>query len=192
MPFYDAWVWRMNSAAGYTRVAITLHWLIALAIFANLALGSLMTEMAISPQKLRLYSYHKWLGVSVFVLALARIAWRLTHPSPALPLGLRPWERMAASVSHALLYALTLAVPLSGWLFSSAKGFQTVWFGVLPIPDLLAKDALLADFLVAVHGNLNGLMVLVVTAHVAAALKHHFLARDPVLARMLPLVRRGG
>jgi len=182
----------MNSAAGYTRVAITLHWLIALAMFANLALGSLMTEMAISPQKLRLYSYHKWLGVSVFVLALARIAWRLTHPPPALPLGLRPWERMAASVSHALLYALTLAVPLSGWLFSSAKGFQTVWFGVLPIPDLLAKDALLADFLVAVHGNLNGLMVLVVTAHVAAALKHHFLARDPVLARMLPLVRRGG
>ena len=81
---------------------------------------------------------------------------------------------------------------MSGWLFSSAKGFQTVWFGVLPIPDLLAKDALLADFLVAVHGNLNGLMVLVVTAHVAAALKHHFLARDPVLARMLPLVRRGG
>lgn len=181
----------MNTTVRYTRVAIALHWLIAAAIFANLVLGWVMTDMAISPQKLRFYAYHKWLGVSVFVLALARIAWRMTHPAPALPQAARPWERTAAGVSHFLLYGLTLAVPLSGWLFSSAKGFQTVWFGVLPIPDLLSKDALLADLLVAVHSNLNGLLVFLVAVHVAAALKHHFVARDPVLARMLPLARRG-
>ena len=174
----------------YTRVAIVLHWVIALAIFANLALGSIMTDMALSPQKLRLYSYHKWLGVSVFLLVLVRIGWRVVHPAPRLPLEIRDWERAAARVSHFLLYALTLAVPLSGWLFSSAKGFQTVWFGVLPIPDLLRKDALLADMLLAVHNNLNAVMVLLVMLHVLAALKHHYLARGEVLRRMLPWLRQ--
>lgn len=180
----------MSATARYTRVAIALHWLIAAAILANLALGTFMTDIDMSPQKLRFYAYHKWLGVSVFALALARIAWRATHPAPPPPAGGRRWEHVAARASHLLLYALTLAVPLSGWLFSSAKGFQTVWFGVLPIPDLLGKDALLAELLVVLHGNLNWLMVLLVALHAAAALKHHFLARDDVLARMLPLVRR--
>ncbi len=174
----------------YTRVAIGLHWLIAIAILANLALGLVMTEMAMSPQKLRFYSYHKWLGVSVFVLVLARIAWRIGHRAPPAPPGMRGWERTAAGVAHLMLYALTLAVPLTGWLFSSAKGFQTVWFGLLPIPDLLGKDPLLADLLVSFHRNLNYMMAALVLLHAGAALKHHFVSRDDVLARMLPFVRR--
>jgi cytochrome b561 len=178
------------AASRYTNVAIGLHWLIAVAILANLALGLFMTDMALSPQKLRFYSYHKWLGVSVFVLVLARIAWRIGHAAPPPPAGMRGWERTAAGVAHLLLYALTLAVPLTGWLFSSAKGFQTVWFGALPIPDLLGKDPLLADLLLAFHRNLNWLMAGLVVLHAGAALKHHFLARDEVLARMLPFVRR--
>lgn len=173
----------------YTRVAMALHWLIAAAIFANFSLGMFMTDMAMSPQKLRFYAYHKWLGVSVFLLVLARVAWRLGHPPPPLPPMAR-WERMSAGVAHLLLYVLTLLVPLSGWLFSSAKGFQTVWFGVLPIPDLIGKDALLADLLVAFHRNLNWLMAAVALLHVGAALKHHFVSRDAVLGRMLPGIGR--
>lgn len=180
----------MTAATRYTGVAVALHWLIALALLANLALGLSMTEMALSPLKLRLYAYHKWLGVSIFVLVFVRIAWRIGHAPPPPPAGQRGWERTAAGVAHLLLYLLTLAVPLSGWLFSSAKGFQTVWFGVVPIPDLLGKDALLAELLVAAHRNLNVLMAALVLLHAGAALRHHLVARDDVLARMLPFLRR--
>jgi cytochrome b561 len=170
----------------YTRVAVALHWLIAIAIFANFAFGTWMVELDLSPQKLRYYSYHKWLGVSIFLLVLARIAWRLGNRPPALPAHMPAWERMAAAVSHTALYALTLAVPLSGWLFSSAKGFKTVYFAVIPIPDLLAKNPPLADVLKEWHESLNYLMAALVVLHIAAALKHHLVDRDEVLTRMLP------
>jgi cytochrome b561 len=172
----------------FSRVAIALHWLIAAAIFGTFALGLYMHELPLSPTKLRLYSYHKWIGVTIFLLVLARIAWRLAHPAPALP-DMPRWQKFAAHLSHVLLYLLTLAVPLSGWLFSSASGLQTVYFGVLPIPDLLAKNKATAEMLKAVHYYLNMTMLALVVLHVAAALKHHFADRDDVLARMLPLVR---
>lgn len=173
----------------YSTVAILLHWLIALVILANFAFGTYMVDLPLSPTKLRYYSYHKWAGVTVFVLVAVRILWRLTHEPPPLPRGMSGLERALAGAAHGLLYCLTLAVPLSGWLFSSAKGFQTVWFGVLPIPDLLAKDPLLADILVEWHENLNFVMLAVIVLHVLAALKHHFRDRDDVLARMLPILK---
>jgi cytochrome b561 len=79
-----------------------------------------------------------------------------------------------------------LAIPISGWLMSSAKGYQTVWFGVLPIPDLLGKDKQLGDALADLHGALNGLLMFIVAIHVLAALKHHFIDRDNILRRILP------
>ena len=170
----------------YTRVAIALHWLIALAIFANLALGFYMADLEVSPQKLRLYSYHKWLGMTVLLLVLVRIGWRLSHRPPALPDSMRPWERTMAGVTHVVLYLLTLSVPLTGWLYSSAKGFKTMYLGLLPIPDLLAKDALLAPLLRDWHENLNWIMVALVILHVGAALKHLVVGHDDVLGRMVP------
>jgi cytochrome b561 len=176
----------------YTAVAIALHWLIALAILCNFALGLYMADLPISPAKLRLYSYHKWIGVTIFLLVLLRIAWRLTHPAPTLPASIPAWQRIAAGASHTGLYLLTLAVPLAGWLFSSASGFQTVYLGMIPIPDLIDKDRAAADALKAAHWYLNLTMAAVVALHVAAALKHHFHDRDEVLARMLPLIRPKG
>lgn len=173
----------------YTAVAILLHWLIAAAIFANFALGLYMHELPISPTKLRLYSYHKWAGVTIFLLVVVRLLWRFTHRPPELPPRMAGWERALATLAHVGLYALTLAVPLTGWLFSSAKGFQTVWFGVLPIPDLIAKNLELADVLKEMHESLNFLMLAVVVLHVLAALKHHVHDRDDVLVRMAPWIR---
>lgn len=170
----------------YTATAIALHWLIALGIGATFALGLYMHELPLSPTKLKLYSWHKWAGVGLFALACARLAWRLGHRPPALPPTMSPLARHAAGLAHGLLYALILAVPLTGWLMSSAKGFQTVWFGLLPLPDLVAKDAQLGERLEDVHKMLNFIMLSLVGAHVAAALKHHFIDRDGVLARMLP------
>ena len=183
----------MNSAiqrphTGYTHTAIGLHWLIAIAIIGSFALGLYMHELPLSPQKLKLYSWHKWAGVTIFLFALLRLTWRLTHRPPALPAGMPGWQRSAAEATHVLLYLLMFAVPLSGWLMSSAKGFQTVWFGVLPLPDLLQKDADLGDLLQQMHMLLNFTMAGLVGAHAGAALKHHFLDRDDILARMLPFL----
>lgn len=175
----------------YTRTAITLHWAIAMLIFATFPLGVYMHDLPLSPGKLRLYSYHKWIGVTIFLLAVLRISWRGTHRPPPLPASTPRWEKLAAGTVHYLLYILIVAVPLSGWLMSSAKGVQTVWFGVLPLPDLLAKNKELGDLLKEVHEGLNFTLLGLVLAHAGAALKHHFVERDEILARMIPFLGRG-
>jgi len=173
----------------YTRTSVTLHWLIALLIFAAFPLGLYMHDLTLSPYKLRMYSYHKWIGIAVLLLAVIRITWRTTHRPPAMPATMPGWEKFAAESVHYLLYALIFVVPVSGWLMSSAMGFQTVWFGVLPLPDLVGKNKELADVLHEMHELLNYLMLGLVFAHVGAALKHHFIERDDVLIRMVPFLR---
>ncbi len=173
----------------YGTAAIALHWIVALLIIANLALGLYTVEMPLSPEKLRNFSWHKWVGVTVFFLAALRLIWRLRHPAPALPPTMKTWERKAAHGSHVLLYLLFFATPLSGWLFSSASGFQTVYLGVLPIPDLLANNKELAEVLKVAHHWLAGALAALVAVHALAALKHHFVDRDDVLVRMLPFLR---
>ena len=170
----------------YTGTAKVLHWLVALIIIGLFVLGQYMSDLSMSPRKLQLYSWHKWFGVTVFLLVLVRLGWRLTHQPPRLPAQMPKLQQLASHVGHMALYGLMLAIPISGWLMSSAKGYQTVWFGVLPIPDLLGKDKLLGDLLAELHGALNGVLMFIVVIHVIAALKHHFIDRDDVLKRMLP------
>lgn len=172
-------------AERYTRTAILLHWLIALLIFTAFPMGVYMHELPFSPDKLRLYSWHKWTGVSIFLLALVRLTWRTTHRPPALPDAMAAWEKFAAHAVHFSLYALIIIIPISGWLMSSAKGVQTVWLGVLPLPDLLDKNKELGDLLKKIHASLNFLMLGLLLAHVGAALKHHFIERDDILSRIM-------
>lgn len=170
----------------YTPTAKTLHWLIALLLFGLLGLGFYMTGLSLSPTKLKLYSWHKWLGVTAFLLVIVRLAWRIGNPPPALPGHMPKSHQLMAHAGHLALYGLMLAIPLSGWLMSSAKGFQTVWFGVLPLPDLLAADKELGEQLLTVHLGLNLTLIAVLIGHVGAAMKHHFIDRDDILVRMLP------
>ncbi len=165
------------------------HWLTVLLLCAAFPVGFYMVELALSPTKLKLFSYHKWIGVTVFALVLLRLLWRRWNPPPPPP-AMAPWAVRTAQITHRLLYLLLLVVPLSGWLMSSAKGFQTVYFGRLPIPDLLGKDPALGAALETVHWMLNKMLLGLVALHVAAALKHHFVDRDAVLRRMLPSLRR--
>ncbi len=178
----------MSAPAGsrYTSTAIALHWLVAVLMMGLLCLGFTMHEMRFSPLKLKLVNWHKWIGVCVVILAFARLVWRATHRPPGLPPAMSPLARLAAGGLHLALYGLMFAIPVSGWLMSSAKGFQTVWFGVLPLPNLVAKDAALGERLFGLHATLNWLLIALIAAHVLAALKHHFLDRDDVLVRMLP------
>ena len=143
-----------------------------------------------SPQQLKYYSWHKSIGVTVLLLALARLAWRLMHPAP-VPLAIMPvWQQRAATAVHALLYVLLLAIPLTGWLYSSAAGAQTAYLGLVQLPDLLARDKALAAQLKLVHVTLNYTTLALVVMHAAAALKHHVVDRDDVLRRMLPFAYR--
>lgn len=179
-----------TNVPAYTRTAVLLHWLIALLIVISFGVGLYMVDLKLSPTKLKIYSYHKWVGVSIFALVVIRLLWRATHRTPALPNDMPDWQRRFAEAMHWFLYLLILVIPISGWLMSSAKGFQTVVFGVLPIPDLIGKDKELGDTLAQVHAVLNYLMAGLVVIHAAAAIKHHFVDRDDVLARMLPFLNR--
>ncbi|MCC2596677.1 cytochrome b [Pusillimonas sp. MFBS29] len=170
----------------YTRTAIFFHWLMAACLIGTFAVGFFMQDLPLSPTKLQVYSWHKWAGASILMLAAARLAWRLTHAAAPLPATMSPAARLAAHGAHWVLYALMLAIPLSGWTMSSAYGFPVVWFGVLPLPDLVPKDRALGDALKQAHQILNYTLLAVFVAHVAAALKHHFIDRDDVLTRMLP------
>lgn len=174
-----------TSSPRYSGPAIAAHWIIALLILAAFPLGVYMHDLPLSPNKLKLYSYHKWIGITVLLLFVPRLLWRITHRPPAA-LPAPAWQHRIAELTHVLLYVLMFAVPLSGWLMSSAKGFQTVYFGVLPIPDMLDKNKEIGDLLALVHKSLNLLFVAVLAGHIGAALKHHFIDKDDILTRMLP------
>ncbi len=170
----------------YDHTAMALHWLVALLIFAAFPLGVYMHDLPLSPTKLQYYSYHKWIGITILLLAGARGVWRFTHTPPPLPQSTPRWEVVVSHVTHLALYGLLIAIPLSGWLMSSAKGFQTVWFGVLPLPDLVGKDKALGELLLNVHQGLNLALFLLVGMHIAAVIKHKFIDHDRILERMLP------
>jgi cytochrome b561 len=183
----------------YSAVAITLHWLIALGILTNIALawwfGTLKGAEAIPPIQL-----HKSIGITVLLLTLIRIGWRLTHAAPALPDTMRPWEKWAANGTHFVLYLLMLGLPLSGWAMVSAspliKVHPTVLYGIVHWPafPLLPTDSdQLHDthkLLDKTHELLGWIAYATITLHVAAALKHHLIERDDVLSRMIPFLRR--
>lgn len=169
---------------GYTRTAVLLHWLIALLILSGFTIGANMVDLRMSPEKLRLFSYHKWIGITVLGLALIRSVWRLTHAAP--PDEPMPrWQRALAHLTHALLYALMIAVPMLGWLYSSATGYPVVYLKLWQLPDLVPKNAALAKVLVAAHTWLAWTLFWIVLLHVAGALKHHFIDRDATFRRML-------
>ena len=175
-------------AVRYGGVAIAFHWVTALLIVANLLLGLSMVRLPLSPQKLQWYQWHKWIGITIFLLTSLRALWRLRNPPPP-PVPMPEWQRRASAISHAALYALLLLIPVSGWVYSSATGVQVVYLGLLPLPDLVAKDRTLAAVLRVTHLTLNSALFAIVCVHVGAALRHHFVQRDEVLRRMLPLAR---
>ncbi len=179
----------MMSAAYYRWPAVTLHWLAALLIIGGFALGLSMVDLPFSPQRIKYYSWHKWIGISVWLLAVLRLLWRLVSPPPPL-LPMPAWQRRAAAATHYLLYALMLVIPLSGWLYSSAAGVSVVYLGLVPLPDLVAASKPLAANLKLVHKVLNVSLLILVLLHIAAALKHHLLDGDETLARMLPFLRK--
>lgn len=173
-----------TAATSYTRTAVALHWAVAALIFGGFALGLVFPDLPASPQKLKLASYHKWIGITVLGLAAMRSAWRLTHRPPPLP-PMPAWQMALAKLTHGLLYVLIILVPLLGWMFSSAAGVPVVWLGLVKLPNLVGKDKLLAGLLDDWHMAFAWTLLYVFLLHLAGALKHHFIDRDDTLRRML-------
>ncbi len=180
------------SATRYGAIAMTLHWLIAVAIVGLLIVGKYMHDLPESnPDKLALYQLHKSFGLIVLLLTVFRIVWRLMHPVPRLPGAMPAWERRAAHASHFLFYALMLGLPLSGWLRVSTDrdGIPTLWFGLFEVPHFPLLSKTLTNLLHDTHVVMGNALILLLIIHVGAALKHHFWDRDNVFKRMLPFTR---
>ncbi|MBY0423773.1 MAG: cytochrome b [Parvularculaceae bacterium] len=182
----------------YTAVAIGLHWLIALLIVGQIAGGFIMADLPDgSPLKFQAFQLHKSFGLTVLILTVVRLGWRIGHKPPPLPAAMPGWEKAAARATHVGFYALLIALPLLGWAFVSATPFQvpTFLFGVIPWPHLpffegVADRKAVAEQIMGLHEAAAFVMIGLAALHVLAALKHHFVNRDPVLARMLPFLRR--
>jgi len=178
-----------NSSGRYTAIAQTLHWLIAGLIVTQFVLAISADDLPIGAHKLALLARHKSFGMTVLMLAILRLLWRLKNLPPELPAGMTHLERVLARISHAAFYVLLLAMPMTGWLMSSAKNYSVSWFGLFTWPNLIAKNEAAFDVLRSTHHILGDVLFVIAVLHILAALKHHFWNRDDVLLRMLPFVK---
>lgn len=179
----------MDTTEKLSPLSIVLHWLLALAMIAMLAVGFYMATYEVYS----LYDWHKSFGVVVFVVALGRIVWRIKNGWPAAVAQLPAWQRRVARVSHWLLISSTLLMPISGMLYSGLGGWGIKVFGWVMVPgnknpvtgQTEPIHAGLSSLGQVVHLWLGYVLVALVVIHMAAALKHHFIDKDRTLTRML-------
>jgi len=168
---------------------MALHWLMALLLSVLVALGLYMTrlpDVGFDTWKIRLILYHKQLGIVALTLVAARLLWRVGNVLPDLVANLPDWQKVIARLVHLCFYALMLALPLTGWLMSSATGIPVSVLGLFTLPDLVPYDDRLFHTLVDLHRYLGYALMVCMAAHIGAALRHHFLLRDNTLRKMLP------
>jgi cytochrome b561 len=180
-----------TSSARYSRGAVVLHWLIALLIVINI-IGAFVAEDLPKADRAIVMGYHKATGITILVLTVARIVWRLMHKAPPLIETLKAWEAALARVTHAGFYFLMLAVPVTGWAFASAasKGKPVSLFGLVDVPALpVGSDEPTADMFSELHEVLAFVMIGLLVLHVGAALKHHFIDKDGTMRRMVPWLK---
>ena len=178
-----------NSDSSWGAPAKFLHWLVAILIFIQFALGWLAVGWRLSPTKLNLFVWHKSTGILILLLVLVRLLWRLVNLTPVIPLDTPAWERGAARLSHGLLYILMIAMPLAGWIVQSASGVPFRIFWRIPLPAIVSPDRDMAELAAVVHFSLGLVFAALLVLHVGAALRHHFVKRNTILTRMLPTRR---
>ena len=175
-----------NRPDGWGPISQLLHWLVVLLILALGTLGLIMGDLPSSPRKLELYQLHKSLGLTLLGLVLLRLAWRWYAGVPAALPDQPPWQRRSASLTHVALYALLLAMPLSGLILTAATGRDWHWFGLFTVPPITARNMPLHELGETVHQFLFWVLAALAVLHAFAAFHHHQFRGDPTLARMLP------
>ena len=175
-----------NTMEKYGIISQLFHWLMALLLIGLLAVGLYMVGLPIGLQKLKLYGWHKEFGILILMLVVFSLAWRTTNIHPSLPDTMPAWQKIAANGVHVLLYVLMFALPITGWMLSSASGLPVSFFGLFVMPDLVAPNEHLRAVLVQVHHWLAYGLIAGLLGHIGAALQHHFIDKDDILRRMLP------
>jgi cytochrome b561 len=168
----------------YNRPARFFHWVTAVLLVGSFGLGLSMTRVIEGDMKLRVYGWHEWIGVTIFVVTIARLVWRLRAPAPAIDLPL--FERVGSTLAYAGMYVVLLVQPIVGWVMSTAFGFPVVYLGILPLPQIVNEDRALAERLQGIHFALAMILFGLFVAHLAGVLYHHLIRQDGILGRMLP------
>ena len=180
----------------YTRTAIALHWIIAVLIIGQLIGGKVMLAMDPAPLKYEIFQLHKSFGLIILALSVLRLIWRLTHKPPALPGGMKPFEKIGAKLSHIGFYVLMIGIPLAGWILVSASTRQitTKIFKTVTVPDVpgVTRSEGFENLMKDVHEYMAYGVIVLLVLHVGAALKHHMVNKDDVLSRMLTFVKPKG
>ena len=177
-----------NTTTSWGTLSKALHWIIVLLIINQWLIAERADDLA-GLAKLQALAWHKSFGITIFMLAVVRLVWRWTNPVPSLEGFTKSWERLLAHLSHLLLYGLIFALPITGWLMSSAKAYSVSWFHLFQLPDLIGKSQPMFELMHDTHKILFKVLVGVAVLHAAGALKHHFIDRNDVLKRMLPFGR---
>jgi cytochrome b561 len=171
----------------YSRTAMVLHWVIALAVPAQIAFGWYLQAIPrLTPDRTVYVNFHKSTGLTIGLLIVLRLAWRLTHRPPPLPASMPAWERRAAQASHALLYACMLIMPAAGYTASNFSKFGVKFFNAVALPPWGADDLAVYAFFNGLHVATSYVFVALIAVHVGAALKHLFFPRHGIFRRMLP------
>ena len=171
----------------YSSIAKSMHWVVAgliLLQYLLIELAEIAEHKGLIVKQLATIANHKSVGISILVFALFRLIYRLRNPAPALPNTMPRWQHRASHLSHFLLYFCLFAMPLTGWLMSSANAYSVSWFNIVPLPDLVSADKSLAQWLGDVHSWLADGLIILAALHIAAAFKHHLFDKDTVLSRM--------
>ena len=177
---------------GYRPPARWLHWITAAAVLLMIPAGLIMTQEGLArPVQDALFLFHKNMGVLLVPVILVRIAYRLTHRPPPLPLSIPAWQRRAAGLSHAMLYVLLVVMPVSGFVRVRAGGFPIELLDRLGAGPWLPKSEQVADIAQGIHAIDAFALIAVLAIHIAAAAQHALIRRDGVWSRMWP-VRKGG
>jgi cytochrome b561 len=174
----------MESAPRYTRVAVLLHWVVAAVVLVQYPLGWLMQQIPKQPPgpRAEVFNLHKSIGLTILALMIVRLGWRLAHRPPAFP-AMPPWQARLASVTHVLLYALLIALPLAGYLGSAFSGYPVRFFGLV-LPSWAPKNTAVKDWMSSAHLVLAWTLAFAFVLHIAGVAKHLVIARDGLVRRM--------
>jgi len=171
----------------YDKVAITLHWIVAIGVFVLIGLGWYMVDLPRNtPARAFFYNLHKSIGVTLAIVVLIRVVWRWNHPPPPLPAGTPGWVVNASRLSHSLLYALLVFQPVVGFISSNFTKYGVTYFGLFKIGPFFPENKTLYDLFQGFHHAGATVLVAVIVIHVAAAFKHLLVDKDGVFYRMLP------
>lgn len=176
-----------NSKERFGAVSQVFHWGTFFLFVSLYVVAEIAEDTPKGPGKWALYDLHKSIGITVLFVVFLRLSWRLANPLPEATGAVSRWIEKAASVSHFLLYAVMFLMPLSGYVMSVSGGHEVSWFGLFNLPNLLSKNEGIHEFAEEFHGATAKVILVLVSIHLLAALWHHFIVKDNILRRMLPV-----